>query len=213
MATSAESRRQVGLAAVFSALPDFAIAATFLITWVRPLAFGESMVAYLMLVMLLEFIVVHSAGFMGSAAMRSGERRKQVIVVLGLGAFYTLFVAGFALAFSTWWPLVAFWALTLNRLTPLLLGQAPDGQEKAMVMRGWAAGAVFYLLFVGVTTLLPLPRFGITAPVVSAQELPGEGLWIDEPHRVIAFGFLYFSAWGISELYAHGWAAAGQGAA
>lgn len=171
--TSAESGRHVGLADVLSALPDFCIAATFLITWVRPLAFGGRMVAYLMLVMLLEFIVVHSAGFMGSAAMGSA----------------------------------------LNRLTPLLLGQAPDGQEKAMVMRGWAAGAVFYLLCVGVTTLLPLPRFGITAAVVSAQELPGEGLWIEQPHRLIAFGFLYFSAWGISELYAHRWAAGGTPAA
>ena len=150
MATSAESRRHVGLADVLSALPDFCLPATFLITWVRPLAFGDRMVAYLMLVMLLEFIVVHSAGFMGSAAMGSGDRRK---------------------------------------------------------------GAVFYLVFVGITTVLPLPKLGITAAVVSAQELPGEGLWIEQPHRVIAFGFLYFSAWGISELYAHRWAAGGTPAA
>lgn len=69
---------------------------------------------------------------------------------------------------------------------------------------------MFYLAFVFVTTLLPMPKLGITPAVVDAQDLPGSGLWIDEPHRVIAFGFLYFSTWGISELYAHRWAAADQ---
>jgi hypothetical protein len=55
------------------------------------------------------------------------------------------------------------------------------------------------------TTVLPLPRLGLTPEVVSGQHLPGEGRWIARPCRVMAFGFLYFTAIGISELRAHRW--------
>ena len=43
--------------------------------------------------------------------------------------------------------------------------------------------------------------------MLSAQHLPGGGLWVDAPWRVMAFGFLYFSATGIWELREHRWLA------
>jgi hypothetical protein len=107
--------------------------------------------------------------------------------------FYSIFVGGFALSFKTWWPLGAFWGLSLNRLLGSLVGQAPKGREKDLVQQGWGVSAVLYLLFTFATLLLPIPRFGLTDAVVGALELPGEGIWVDEPHRVISFGFLYFS--------------------
>lgn len=55
------------------------------------------------------------------------------------------------------------------------------------------------------TTLVPMPALGITPEVVAGQHLPGSGLWVDQPQRVIAFGFLYFAAVGVSELYGHAW--------
>ena len=142
--------------------------------------------------------------------MKPLPRGKKALSILGVGLFYTLFVGGIALAFRRWWPLVVFWGLTLNRLTPVLFGQGPRGQEKTFVQRGWGVGAVLYIVGIFATTLVPLPRLGITRAVAQAQDLPGSGLWIDQPWRVLAFGFLYFAGWGLSELYAHRWLPAGS---
>jgi hypothetical protein len=203
--SQAPAQRGIEIQNLFSAIPDLALAGTYLLTWLAPTTLGDRVIGSLMLVMLLEFINVHSAAIMGNALVAPGAPRGKVVAVVGLGSFYTLFVGAFALAFQRWWPLVAFWGLTLNRLTPVLFGQAPRGKEKQFVQRSWAVGAMLYLAGVFPTTIAPVPRFGITEEVVRAQDLPGSGLWIDEPWRVIAFGFLYFTGWGISELYAHRW--------
>ena len=195
--------------AIFAALPDFVLAVTFLATWRAPEAMRDGIIGYLLLTMLLEFIIVHSSAFMGIVIIGDGDRRKKAVSLLGLGVVYSVFAGGFALAFETWWPFVAFWSLTANRMLGVLLHRAPDGEEKQYIQRSWAAGAVFYLLGAFATTLLPMPRFGITSAVVAAEALPGTGLWIEEPHRAIAFGFIYYSLMTWSELRGHRWARSG----
>jgi hypothetical protein len=191
--------------AIGAALPDLLLGLVFLVVWIDPARLGAAPVGPLMLTMLLEFIVVHSSGFMGTVMVGDLPRERKVASLLGLGAFYTLFVAGFALTFKTWWPLASFWGLTVNRLLSVLLGQAPAGDERAFAQRSWGVGALFYLGFTFVTILLPLPRLGMTPAAVSAQDLPGSGLWVSQPWRVLAFGFLYFTATGLSELIDHRW--------
>jgi uncharacterized protein (DUF3820 family) len=44
-----------------AALPDLALAGVFLVTWVTPATFPHGTIGYLMLLMLLEFIIVHSS--------------------------------------------------------------------------------------------------------------------------------------------------------
>ena len=172
----------------------------YLVTWLHPYAFGEKMVAYLMLMMLMEFINVHSAGFMGFMLISDTSKAKKSLGIVGFGLFYSIFVVGFSLAFDAWWPAWAFWAMTGNRLLGLLIGQAPQGRERNFVIGSWALGVFFYLAFVFVTSIAPVPTFGLTEEVIGAQNLSGGGLWIDEPQRVIAFGFLYFMAVAISEV-------------
>jgi hypothetical protein len=198
-------RQRFALPAIVAALPDFGLSAVFLGTWIAPRLLGVDRIGHLLLLMLLEFIVVHSAGFMGVAALTDNPKRPRAKAILGLGAFYTLFVGGFALGFRTWWPLVAFWGLTLNRLLSAIVGPPPRGEAERIVRAGWAVGAMAYLGAVFLTTPLPVPRLGVTKAVVAAAHLPGSGLWIDEPYRVLAAGFLYFLAIGISELYEHRW--------
>lgn len=195
--------------AIFSALPDFVLGVTFLATWIAPERMRDGMIGYLLLTMLLEFIIVHSSAFMGTVALANTDRRVKARRIFGFGVFYSLFAAGFALAFGTWWPFVAFWSLTANRLLGVLLHRAPEGEEQLYVRLSWAAGAVFYLLGVFITTLFPIPRFGITPAVVAAEALPGSGLWIDQPHRVIAFGVIYYFLMTWSELRGHRWARSG----
>lgn len=193
------------LAALLSALPDFAIASVALATWINPQWLGEEKVQWFLGLMLLEFIVVHSSGFLGALALSDAPRRKRIGGALGLSAFYTLFVLGFALSLKSWWPLLAFWALTANRLFGIALGQAPAGRELALVQAGWAAGAAAYVLGAFATVVPPIPRLGIRPHMVGDLAAESGGLWVDEPHRVVAFAALYFTAIGVFNLMAHRW--------
>jgi hypothetical protein len=101
----------------------------------------------------------------------------------------------------------------VNRLLGVTLGQVPDQEQKAFVMRGWAAAVFFYVGGCMATVLLPVPRLGITSEVVAAQRIPGSGLWVDHPEKVIAFGVIHFGLTAWSELAGHAWAAKVRGAA
>ena len=46
----------------------------------------------------------------------------------------------------------------------------------------------------------PIPELGVTQEVVRAEVLSGGGAFIAEPHRILAFGFLYFTTVTIVEL-------------
>lgn len=196
---------QFSFSTLLSALPDFGLAVLFLLTWIEPMVFDERMVSYLVLVMLMEFIIVHSSGFMGFVMVGDGDKKKRSLQLLGLGVFYTLFVIGFAVGFGEWWPVAAFWGMTANRILFILLGQVPKEEEKQYLAKSWAVGVLFYVLFAMITVMLPVPEFGITREVVWAQEFTSEGVWVEEPQTAIAFGFLYFFAVGLSELFAHRW--------
>lgn len=188
------------LAGLIQAAPDLGLSAVFLITWLRPDTFGALAVKHLVLVMLLEFIVIHSAGFMGAATIAAGSPGKRLLVILGFGLFYSLFTGAFSLAFHTSWPFVSFWVLTANRMLGVVVSPAVDLKSANVVMGGWALNVVAYLGCCFLTVLAPMPRLGITPEVVKAQAFTGEGLWIDQPHTAIAFGCLYFLAVGLGEL-------------
>ncbi|MFQ5572377.1 MAG: hypothetical protein ACE5G0_22095 [Rhodothermales bacterium] len=191
---------------IATATPDLLFAAAYLITWIAPYTLGRRVVAYLMLVMLLEFLIVHSSGFMGSVVFNKPlATQTKITSLLGLALFYAIFALAFSVAFRAWWPLWTILLLTLNRMLIVFAGDVPEGHERAFIKRGWAVSALLYLVFAFITTLLPMPILGISREVVEAQALPGSGLWIDEPHRVLAFGFLYFLALGLSELFSHRW--------
>jgi len=192
-------------AGLLSALPDVGFAGVFLITWIRPATFGPFMVKWLLLVMLMEFIIVHASGFMGVVATGPSSRAARVFLLTVLGAFYTLFAGGASVVFRSWWPITAFWGQTLNRMLGVILGQATDAQHRDLVMNGWAAAVMFYLGGCFATILLPIPTLGITPAVVAAQHIPGGGLWVEHPEKVIAFGVIYFALTGWSEITAHDW--------
>jgi hypothetical protein len=191
--------------AIVAAIPDLALAGMFLITWVSPQTLGEKPLRYLMLVMLMEFIIVHSSAFLGTVVYSDLLPGKKTLAVVGLGAFYTTFVGAFAMMFREWWPVTAFWGLILNRLANVLLGNVPEGRERDLVMASWAVSAAAYVGCTFITVFLPLPRIGLTPDVVAGQALPGEGLWIDQPHRLVAAGFLYFAIQGAWNLFGEQW--------
>ncbi|HEY6784664.1 MAG TPA: hypothetical protein VI159_06905 [Gemmatimonadales bacterium] len=189
-----------------NAAADFGFAAVFLITWIVPNTFGDHTLRFLMLVMMMEFVVVHSSAFMGNVMISRANRGAQATALAGFGVFYSLFAGAFALAFKTWWPITMFWGQTLNRLLGVLFGQVPDEDQKAFIQRSWIASVLLYLLGAFVTIVLPIPRLGITSSVIAAQQIHSSGLWVEQPQRVLAFGVMYFLLTGWSDLKGHTWA-------
>ncbi|HRQ78067.1 MAG TPA: hypothetical protein PLY94_05660 [Gemmatimonadaceae bacterium] len=182
---------------ILAALPDFAIAIAALITWVAPSILGEHWAGYFLTLMLLEFIVVHSAAFLGSVAFSDSPRSKRVMLTLGLAGFYTLFGAAIAFGAKAWWPLFAFWGLIVNRLLGILFGTVPSGREREAMQASWVVGAISYLLGAFATVLLPVPRLGVRPEMLGPIGEDSGGLWADEPQRVLAFAVLYFTVVGL----------------
>jgi len=161
--------------------------------WVAPERFGAGAIRYVVLLMVLEFIVVHSAAFMGKITVGSSGRAWRTLGIIGLGAGYSAFVAAFCFVFGEWWPLPAFWLLILNRLAGALLHKGEPGAARALGL-SWAAAIVAYLGAALLSKLLPIPRLGVTPDIQAAADLPGSGIiWIEEPHRVLAAAALYFT--------------------
>ncbi len=181
------------------------MALTFLATWIEPAALGENMIKNLMLVMLMEFITIHSSAFFGVLMFREIPKMKKIIFLLLLGGFYTIFVAGFSLSSGEWWPIVAFWGLIFNRLMSVVFGNYDNGKEGAVMASMWVAGVVCYLGGVTLTIMLPIPPLGVTKEIIHSMGMSGSGLWIDEPHRLVAFGALYFSLIGLAEISIEKW--------
>jgi hypothetical protein len=181
-----------------SALPDLALGVAFLVTWVAPRAFGTGLLKYAMMTMLMEFIVIHSSVFMGFVLWgTSFGAVKKTLATLGLGAFYSTLLVAIAHATETWWPVWAFWGLTVNRLTSALFSRMAGKKARENLASDWVTSVAFYLLWVFGTTFLWIPALGITPAVVASAGLPGKGLWVEQPHRVLVAGTGYFlcQAW------------------
>jgi hypothetical protein len=188
------------LARALSALPDVVLGGVLLVTWVAPHVFGEGVLRYALLTMLMEFVVVHSSGFMGLVLFgMSLTVVKKALAAVGLGLVYSTILVGFALSIEAWWPLWTFWGLTFNRLTNALFSGRAGRQARTRITNDWATSAAWYLLWV-FSTLLPFPALGITPEVVASAGLPGRGLWVEEPHRVIVAGAGYFLCQAWAEL-------------
>jgi hypothetical protein len=183
---------------IVAAFPDAVTAAVFALLWVAPLAFGASGVRNAMLVMLVEFVLVHASGFMGVIMLSDRTSRgMRVAALLGFAVFYLLFIGTFVAVFAQWWPLFAFAWLLLGKLAVVLGAHRLDVGERQRVQSTWALSVLFYLGGVFATTLLPLPRLGVQPDVLPLLGLTGSGVWVDAPHCVLAFGCVYFGlgAW------------------
>jgi hypothetical protein len=180
---------------VLAALPDALTALAYAWAWLQPLRFGEGVVKTLMLVMLMEFLVVHSGGFLGVTVLSDGFTRVQKsLSILGFGCFYLLFAVAFSLAFHAWWPVVTFVWLLGSRFAVVWLSPLPREDEVGRQMALWALSVTAYLAAVFAGVLLPLPALGLSAEVMPRLGLAGGGLWVEKPWTVLASGLLYFSA-------------------
>ncbi|HEY3416514.1 MAG TPA: hypothetical protein VGM23_06495 [Armatimonadota bacterium] len=198
---STERSAEPSFLGLISAIPDFGLAVTFLLTWMDPARTGGApMVANLLLVILMEFITIHASGVLGSVIFSDAGSPQRVRKLLGMGLFYAVFVLSFVAMFKQWWPAWSFALLLGNRLLTVILDRQPDEAQKRRIQGGWALSVLFFLVFVALTTFIPLPALGIASVHMPPQLQPGGGVWNNEPWRLLAFGVLYFAAQGIAEV-------------
>jgi hypothetical protein len=186
------------VARAFAAAPDAITALCYAITWIAPFAWSQDAVKNLMLVMLMEFLVVHSGGFLGATVLAPDiSKAKKSLAILGFGAFYLMFAGAFSLAFKAWWPVLTFVWLLVARFALVWLSPLPREDEQGRQMTLWGVSVAAYLFAVFAGVLLPLPRLGVTGEILPQLGLSGGGLWVEQPHTVLCSGLLYFSlmAW------------------
>ena len=190
---------------LLNALPDFGLGLTFIAAWIAPGMFGNEMVSNLLLVMMMEFVILHSSAFMGVVLLSGMKPRKKSISLVGIGLLYSSFVVAFSYVFGSWWPVIAFWGMIFNRLQGVLMKKPGPVNEKIILAKSWVVGMICYLGFVMVTSIVPLPAFGVTSNMITGVIGNAGGSWVEEPQTVLAFGFLYFCTTAYSELYNHAW--------
>ena len=196
---------RTGWRALFAALPDGLTAAAFAAIWLSPFVFGEAGVRTAMLVMLLEFFLIHATGFFTAFVMAPGlARGRRVAAILGLSLFYLLMIGALASSFGEWWPLLAFGWLVAAKLAWVYARRPAGDEEDDRGAIAWAGSGVAYVLGAFATAVPPVPRLGMTETLQPGFGLGDDagGLWMDEPQRVIAFGVLYFGLLCLGKLLA-----------
>lgn len=189
---------QARLARIVAALPDAVTAGGFLILWVAPLTLGAGGVGNAMLVMMVEFVLLHAAILVplcvAWVASRYPSRTALTLAIVGSAAFYVLFIGALSYAFRVWWPLAAFTWTMLGKFgvaVPNAAAKRDVGSRQGAV---WLVSVVAYLGLVFLTLLVPLPELGIAGASRAELDIPAgaTGGWVSNPHKVIAFGMLYF---------------------
>jgi hypothetical protein len=191
---------------IVEAAPDLVMTSAYLVTWAAPYTLGERMVRHLMLVMLIEFFVVHSAGFLGELRFGKDPLRKKRRTVIGLAAFYAIFMIGIGASMGAWWPVLGFGLLMINRCGAALFDRQVSEAHQQYTRAGWAAGILFYLLAVPVVAIESLPAWGIDAQVIAAQGFGDtSGEWVERPETALAAGAIYFTLHAMRKLIGRGW--------
>lgn len=177
---------------VLSGLPDLVTAGFFVAAWIAPGKIGPEWIKTMMLVMLFEFITIHATAFMiGFAEQKSLSRLKRALGMATLGLAYLAMAAAFSAIFDEWWPVYAFLWLLCGKILGLWSHQ---DDTLAYSQALWGASTGFFILAVIAGALLPIPALMITDAVRAQAAIPGSGLWVDDPQRLLFSGAAYFFA-------------------
>ena len=178
------------LAGLPSAAADLLTAATCIAAWWAPHQLPEDLVRVTALVMLIEFLSIHGVIMLPLIALLLSQRWPRVGLALSV-LLYFGFAAGASLALQSWWPTLFFGWLLLSRyvLPRWNIGGADEHIDFGKL---WLVSTLLWLGLAFATVLLPVPALGWDAAAIASLGLPGEGIWVDEPQRLLAFAASYF---------------------
>ena len=181
----------------FGVLPDLLTGIGCVIVWISPFAFGQDAVKTVVLMMLMEFLIVHGTGFFtGIVFTDDVPPRKRLLSMAGMLCFYGIFVAAFAYSFQAWWPVWMFAWLVIGKAVWIFINPRDRAAEKERQMKAWVFSTIAYLAVVFMGLMLPLPELGITSALQPQLGLSGSGEWIEHPHIAVAGMAFYYFAMG-----------------
>ena len=191
-----------GFDEIASAASSLAMCLLFLAAAVAFSLFGIGFISYLLILLQVEFFVVHSSANIGIILESRLRRLIKSALVLFFSGLYMVIIWFAVSRYSVTWPLWAFAGLTISRIAGIYIGSDPDSRA-GVIKSGWAVSVFFYIVLMAYV----MPLFmSDRAPVVPRNpELAGKAPWANEPRLAIAFGFLYFAITGLSALFAHSW--------
>ena len=186
------------IARLLGTLPDLLTAAACIVVWISPFAFGTDGVRTVVLMLLMEFLLVHGTGFFTAIAFADTVAKyKRLLLMAGLLCCYALFLMAICALFDATWPVWIFLWLVLSKVAWIFLSSRDRVQEARQQLQAWAFSTVAYLGSVFAGLLLPLPQLGLTDAVIPQLGMSGSGLWVDHPHTAVASLAMYYlaSAW------------------
>lgn len=184
---------------LLSALPDALTAALYAVAWLAPAWLGPGWIRGLMLLMAIEFFVVHSGAYFSVKLVSADSAAARARGALGVGAFYALFVGAICIGTKTWWPALAFAWLIAGRLHQLVVLPQPPDAEAARQFLLWVVSVLAWLGSVLLTAALPVPALGFDAAAREAARVFDSGVWAERPQALFAAGLLYFLTLAIAK--------------
>lgn len=195
----------LGRSAVFLLFPNLAMVAYFLWAWIDPSSAGPRIVQAAFLWMMVEFLLIHSGGFLAFAAGRP-------VVFAAFTGFYVVLIFGLASAMGDLWPLVAF----VLHAASTFLGNGSDAIEVSVTVGGtvrlpprWFAMFAAILLAFFLSSRIPLPILGMTEEAFCRMDtggmtVDGGPLYPEHARSMLATAVLYYlsvavfeAGWGI----------------
>lgn len=178
------------LAGLPSASADLVTASVCIAVWWAPQSWPEDLLRSTALIMLIEFLSIHSLIIAPVLAVLLTERWPYAGLILIL-LLYLGVAVGVSVALQTWWPTVFFAWLLLSRYV-LPMWNIGGGDEHIDLGKVWLVSTLLWLLLIFASLILPVPALGWDADAIARLGLPGGGIWVDQPHRLLAFAASYF---------------------
>ncbi|MEZ5462942.1 hypothetical protein [Dokdonella sp.] len=183
-----------------SALADLTTAGTCIAAWWAPELLPDNLLRATAVIMIIEFLSIHGMIMVPVLTVLIGERWPRVALGLVLLLYFGS-AAGVSLAVDTWWPTLFFGWLLLSRYV-LPQWNLGGNDEHLDIGKLWIVSTLLWLGLVFVTVLLPVPSFGWDAATIGRLGLPGSGIWVEQPQRLLAFASSYFLLLAVFKLCA-----------
>ena len=165
------------------------LAYIFLKLWLHPQASDVKLIYSLTILILFEFVLVHSGVFM-SILGRSWKGWAGFIV------FYGLFALAFNALVNGNQIIILYGAVVLNRMLPGILNREKTDKERGLMMSAVYALIYFGLLFPVFIGSSYIPHFGLNETFVKSADylsiIQAGGDFAEMPHVFMCFGVLYY---------------------
>lgn len=177
-------------------LLNLMVAYQFLILWISPsIEDPEKIKAYAML-MVFEFILVHSGVFMAVMPKK--------ISLFVFVPFYAIFAFGLNAAMKDNTLFIIYLLVVLNRMRFAFSDVTPTIKSRIIITSILAAVSYLILAFAVVLPRDYIPTFGLNEKFLITSgytfNKTGSGIFVDSPHIAICLGVLYYCSLALIEV-------------